>query len=290
MFIVSAALVGLLIGSFLNVVIYRLPIMLERDWRAQCRELGESAGAHAAQPPAPEAPFNLFRPRSACPSCKEPVRALHNVPILSWLWLRARCAHCGARISVRYPIVEAVTGIVSAIVAWRFGYGVECAGALLLAWGLIALAAIDLDHQLLPDVITLPFLWLGVGFALLGEHGARYEALAGLEASVLGAIIGYLSLWLFYHLFRLVTGKEGMGYGDFKLLAMLGAWLGWNSLPLIILLAAMCGAVIGVLLIVIRGRDRNIPIPFGPFLAGAGFLALLWGHEIVAAYRSASGL
>jgi leader peptidase (prepilin peptidase)/N-methyltransferase len=285
MFIATAGLLGLLIGSFLNVVIYRLPIMLDREWRAQCREL---AGAPA--PTEPEPAFSLLRPRSTCPHCKAPIRALHNIPLVSYAWLRGRCASCGTAISLRYPIVEAVTGIVSGVVAWRFGYGIECAGALLLSWALIALAVIDLDHQLLPDAITLPVLWAGIAFAVLGENGAQFRSLAGLQASVLGAIVGYLALWSFYHLFRLITGKEGMGYGDFKLLAMLGAWLGWNSLPLIILLAAMCGAIIGVLLIVIRGRDRNIPIPFGPFLAGAGFIALLWGQEIVAVYRSASGL
>jgi leader peptidase (prepilin peptidase)/N-methyltransferase len=285
-FMALVTVLGLIVGSFLNVVIYRLPVMLDRDWRRQCREL--------SSPDAPAEddaePFNLARPGSACPACRTPIKPWHNVPVLSWLWLRGRCAACGAGISVRYPLVEAATGVASALVALRFGATLECAGALLLCWSLIALSGIDLDHQLLPDAITLPLLWLGLAFALLGDGSARFTVLADLESAVLGAILGYLSLWTVYHAFRLVTGKEGMGYGDFKLLAALGAWLGWQALPVIVLLSAFVGALTGITLIVARGRDRQLPIPFGPFLAVAGFVTLLWGDRLVASYRDFSGL
>jgi leader peptidase (prepilin peptidase)/N-methyltransferase len=286
MFIVFAALLGLVVGSFLNVVIYRLPLMLDRDWRRQCREMLEPGTA-----PAPDEPrFNLATPPSACPECRAPVRPQHNVPVLSWLALRGRCAACGMAISPRYPLVEALTGIVSALVVARFGLSLEALGALGLAWSLIALAAIDLDHQILPDVITLPLLWVGVAFALLGETNGGFIVLPDLPSSVMGAMAGYLSLWLVYHAFRLATGKEGMGYGDFKLLGALGAWLGWQALPLVILLSALVGAVTGIAFIVMRGRDRQQPMPFGPFLAAAGFVALLWGGPITDAYRRVSGL
>jgi leader peptidase (prepilin peptidase)/N-methyltransferase len=280
-----AALLGLIVGSFLNVVIYRLPVMLDRDWRRQCREM-----LSPGQPPADEGPpFDLVRPRSTCPACKAQIRAYHNIPILSYLLLRGRCASCAARIPVRYPLVEALTSVVSALVAARFGLSLEGAGALLLCWSLIALTFIDLDHQILPDVITLPLLWLGVAFALLRGNNAPHLALADLRGSVIGAMAGYLSLWLVYQVFRLVTGKEGMGYGDFKLLGALGAWLGWQMLPLIILLSALVGAVTGIALIVIRGRDRQLPLPFGPYLAAAGFVALMWGQPLIGAYRGISG-
>jgi leader peptidase (prepilin peptidase)/N-methyltransferase len=285
-FVAVAGALGLVIGSFLNVVIYRLPIMLDRDWRAQCRELAEPS---PETPPA-DTPFNLITPRSSCPHCGAPVKPYNNVPVLSYLWLRGRCASCHEPISPQYPLVELFTGVISVIVASRFGYTLECAGALLLCWALIALAVIDTEHQLLPDVMTLPMLWIGIAFAVAGDQGLHFQVLADLRASVIGAMAGYLSLWSFYHLFRILTGKEGMGYGDFKLLAMLGAWLGWQSLPLIILLAAIVGAVTGTAMIVIRGRDRNVPIPFGPYLAGAGFVALMWGHDLVSAYRGVSGL
>lgn len=280
-----AALLGLVVGSFLNVVIYRLPVMLDRDWRRQAREV-----LSPGEPPAPEGPrFNLATPRSTCPACKAQIKARHNVPVVSWLWLRGRCAACGARIPPRYPAVEALTGLASALVALRFGLTLEGAGALLLCWSLIALTFIDVDHQILPDVITLPLLWLGLGFALLGD-GRDYTTLTDLRSGVIGAMAGYLSLWIVYHGFRLATGKEGMGYGDFKLLAVLGAWLGWQKLPLVILLSAVAGAVIGIALVVLRGRDRQQPLPFGPYLAAAGFVALLWGQPIVDAYRRFSGL
>jgi leader peptidase (prepilin peptidase)/N-methyltransferase len=283
---VGAALLGLVVGSFLNVVIYRLPLMLEREWRRQSHEM-LSPGTSA---PDADPPFDLVRPRSACPACKTQIAARHNVPVLGWLWLRGRCAACGAAISPRYPLVETFTGLASLVVALRFGWTFECLAALGLTWSLIALAGIDLDHQILPDAITLPLLWAGIAVAVLGEQAGGYQVLAGLQASVIGAMAGYLSLWLVYHAFRLVTGKEGMGYGDFKLLGALGAWLGWQSLPLVIMLSALVGAVTGIALIVLRGRDRQQPIPFGPYLAAAGLVALLWGEPLVAAYKRVSGL
>ncbi len=278
-----AGLFGLLIGSFLNVVIHRLPIMLERDWRRQAAEiLVDPAAAPAG---VEDTVFNLLRPRSSCPNCKALIRAWENIPVLSYLLLGGRCANCSAPIGLRYPLVELATGALTALVAWHFGFTPECAGALLLTWSLIALAVIDLDHQILPDVITLPLLWAGIAFTLLAP-----TTFTDLRSSVIGAIAGYLSLWSVYHLFRLVTGKEGMGYGDFKLFAALGAWLGWQMLPVIILLSALVGAVTGIALIVIRGRDRQLPIPFGPFLAAAGFTAMLWGPELVTSYRQLAGL
>ena len=282
-----AALFGLVVGSFLNVVIYRLPIMLDRRWRRDCQELLSPGQPAPDQGP----PFDLARPASACPACSTPIRARHNVPVFGWLWLRGRCDACKAPISPRYPLVEAFTGLVSAVVVLRFGLTPESAGLLVLSWALIALSCIDFDHQILPDVITLPLLWLGIGMALAGERfGLDYAVIPNLEASVIGAVTGYLSLWCVYQLFRLTTGKEGMGYGDFKLLALLGAWLGWQVLPVVILLSALVGAVVGILLIVVRGRDRQLPIPFGPYLAAAGFVALLWGHDIIDAYLGMSGL
>lgn len=282
----GAALLGLVIGSFLNVVIHRLPLVLERDWRRQCHEL-----LSPGEPAPDEGPaFNLLRPRSACPSCRTPIRARHNIPLLGYLVLGGRCAACRAPISVRYPLVEAGTGVLSALVVLRFGLSLEAAGALLLVWSLIALAVIDLDHQILPDVITLPLLWAGMLLALVGEQTGDFLVLADLHSSVIGAMAGYLSLWLVYHGFRLVTGKEGMGYGDFKLLGALGAWLGWQALPLVILLSAAVGATVGIALIVLRGRDRQLPLPFGPYLAAAGLVALLWGGPLTEAYLRFSGL
>lgn len=269
---------GLMVGSFLNVVIYRLPKMLEASWRRECQEfLGDEAAA-AAQPR-----FNLMWPPSACPHCERRIRPWENIPILSYLALRGRCRGCGAAISKRYPIIELFTGIVSAAVAWRFGFSIEMLAALALTWALIAMSAIDIDHQILPDSITLPFLWLGLLLSLGSLFVTPAEA-------IIGAAAGYLSLWLVYHLFRLLTGKEGMGYGDFKLLALLGAWLGWQALPVVILLSSLVGAAIGITLIVSLGRDRNLPIPFGPYLAAAGWLALMWQDEIVAFYMQMVGL
>lgn len=271
-FIAVAGIVGLVVGSFLNVVIYRLPLMLEREWRAQCAELlGQSAD------PTGQKPFNLVAPRSHCPQCGHTVRALENVPVLSYLALRGRCSACGARIPLRYPAVELLTGLLSAAVAWRFGYSLQAAGALLLTWTLIPLSVIDIDRQLLPDVITLPFLWVGLALSLPGLFTDP-------RSSIIGALAGYLVLWALFKLFKRLTGRDGMGYGDFKLLALLGAWLGWQALPAILFLSSLVGAVVGVALIVFRGRDRRRPIPFGPYLAAAGWIALLWGGDIIRAY------
>jgi leader peptidase (prepilin peptidase)/N-methyltransferase len=285
----SVFLLGLMIGSFLNVVIYRLPIMLDREWRAQAAELTSTA-ANTSSPPPPPDRFTLATPRSACPACKAPITAAQNIPVISWLVLRGRCAACKAPISQRYPLVELATGVLSAWVAWHFGFGAAAACALLVTWTLIALTGIDVDHQLLPDSITLPLLWAGLLAAVL--IGPRPEAALPVSPrdAIIGAAAGYLSLWLVFHAFRLVTGKEGMGYGDFKLFAALGAWLGWKLLPLVILLSAATGAVLGILMIVLRGRDRAAPMPFGPYLAAAGWLAMLYGDTLVDAYLRISGL
>ncbi|MBS0375454.1 MAG: prepilin peptidase [Proteobacteria bacterium] len=274
-FVALAGVLGLMIGSFLNVVIHRLPKMLEAEWRADCAALDA-----AAPPPAPLR-YNLVVPRSACPSCGAPITALQNIPVLSWLALRGRCAACAAPISVRYPLVELVTGALSAAVAWRFGFGWDAGLALVFTWTLIALTGIDLDTQLLPDSLTLPLLWLGLlAAALLGRGAAPVPV--DLTSAVLGAAAGYLSLWGVYHAFRLATGKEGMGYGDFKLFAALGAWLGWQMLLPVILFAAGSGAVLGVLLIVLRRHAREVPIPFGPYLAIAGWIVMMGSHQLVA--------
>lgn len=270
-FTVAAAVLGLLVGSFLNVVIYRLPLMMERNWRAQCRELLDAPAEEDAKP------FNLIGPRSRCPHCGHAITAMENIPVLSYLWLRGRCAGCGKPISPRYPMVELVTALLSGITAWHFGFGWTAGAALALTWALIALTVIDFDHQLLPDDITLPFLWIGLLLSLFGLF-------TNSTASIIGAAAGYLSLWTIYILFKWTTGKEGMGYGDFKLLAMLGAWMGWQALPVVLLLSSVVGAVVGITLILFRGRDRNIPIPFGPYLAAAGWLNLLWGHDVVQHY------
>src|SRR5450631_79031 len=289
----SVFLVGLVIGSFLNVVIYRLPIMLERDWRSQAAELlpstGEAAAASSLASTIPER-FSLSTPRSACPACKAPIKAWQNIPVMSWLLLRGRCAACKARISARYPLVELSTGLLSAWVAWHFGFGAPAACGLAVTWTLIALTGIDIDHQLLPDGITLPLVWTGLLAAtLVGPFVASSFPVSAHDA-VIGAACGYLSLWLVFHTFRLITGKEGMGYGDFKLFAALGAWLGWKLLPLVILLSAAAGAIFGIMLIVLRGRDRSVPIPFGPYLAAAGWIAMMYGDVLVDGYLRVSGL
>lgn len=281
LFIGACLAVGLLVGSFLNVVIHRVPVMLERQWRSECATL---ASAHVATPDAKPAPFNLVVPRSACPACHAPITAWQNIPILSFLALRGRCAACAARISVRYPLVEALTGLMSAAVAWKFGFGFPAAAGLLLSWFLIALAFIDIDTQLLPDNLTLPLLWLGLLVSLWGQSAPGDAIPVDLRSSVIGAVGGYVALWSVYHLFRLATGKEGMGYGDFKLLGALGAWLGWQMLLPIVLVAAAVGAVVGLIMLWIQGRDRATPIAFGPFLAASGWLTLMFGHEIVQRY------
>lgn len=267
----AAGLLGLCIGSFLNVVIHRLPKMMEREWQVQCAELrGETLPD--------EEPLTLARPGSRCPACGHQISALENIPIISYLLiLKGKCAGCSAPISARYPIIEALTALLSAYTVWHFGPTIQAAGALLLVWALISLAMIDFDTQLLPDAITLPLLWLGLAFNL----GTTYTDLA---TSVIGAMAGYLALWSVFWLFKLATGKEGMGYGDFKLLAALGAWLGWQMLPTIILLSSVVGASVGIALIVFGRHGRNIPIPFGPYLAAAGGIALFWGPELTEGY------
>src|ERR1700733_5019594 len=287
----SVFLLGLIIGSFLNVVIYRLPIILDREWRSQAADvLGTgTASAQDAPPPIPPERFTLSTPRSACPRCKAPITALQNVPVVSWLVLRGRCASCKAKISARYPVVELATGVLSAWVAWHFGFGASAACALLVTWALIALTGIDIDHQLLPDNITLPLMWAGLLAAVaIGPTAASSLPVSPRDA-VIGAAAGYLSLWIVFHVFRLVTGKDGMGYGDFKLYAALGAWLGWKLLPLVILLSAAAGAGLGILMILLRGRDRASPIPFGPYLACAGWLSMMYGDVLLSSYARAAG-
>ena len=269
-FITVGAMLGLAIGSFLNVVIHRLPKMMEREWQAQCAELRGEAPAAAAR-------FDLMMPRSGCPSCGHRITPLENIPLVSYLWLRGRCSACRAPIGIRYPIVEAFTGITTAYCAWRFGFGYAALGAMLFTWCMIALAAIDIDTQLLPDSITLPMLWAGLIFNLRGTF-------VDLQSAVIGAVAGYLVLWIVYWAFKLATGKEGMGFGDFKLLAAIGAWLGWKMLPFVILASSFVGAVAGIGLMILARRGRDVPIPFGPYLAGAGLIALFWGKEIVDHY------
>jgi leader peptidase (prepilin peptidase)/N-methyltransferase len=281
------------VGSFLNVVVHRLPKMLTREWRLQALEIVTEWGADGTAPEAvlkasgqlPEARqflqgqtrYNLVVPRSACPKCGHQISAFENIPVVSWLWLRGRCAQCKTPIHPRYPVVEAVTGLLSGYVAWHFGFSAAALGGLLLCWALIAAAFIDFDTQLLPDDITLPLIWLGLLFNLWGVF-------TPLASAVIGAMAGYLVLWAVYWVFKLVTGKEGMGYGDFKLLAALGAWLGWKMLPAVILLSSLVGAVVGIALIVLARHGRHVPIPFGPYLAAAGVIALFWGEILNRAY------
>ncbi|HWG75926.1 MAG TPA: A24 family peptidase [Steroidobacteraceae bacterium] len=302
-FAAVALLLGLIVGSFLNVVIYRLPIMLERQWRAECAELAEaaseldaapSAGTAAAvqatrlgdaNPSPPSEPrFNLAVPRSVCPSCRAPIKAIHNIPILSYLALRGRCANCKTHISLRYPAVELACGLATAAVALRFGVHFPAACAALVTWFLLALAMIDLDTQLLPDSMTLPLLWGGILASLSGWTLPGFALPVDPRSAILGAAAGYLFLWSVYHVFRLATGKEGMGYGDFKLLGALGAWLGWQMLLPIVLLSALVGALVGGALILSRRTQRGNPMPFGPFLAAAGWIAMMWGPQLVARY------
>ncbi len=273
-FALVAGLFGLMVGSFLNVVIHRLPIMMERDWAAQCAELrGET---HA-----PGEPLSLARPRSRCPKCGHAISAVENIPVLSWLMLGGKCRGCKAQISFRYPLTEGLTGLVFAYSAWHFGFGATALGALVLAAALIALTGIDFDTQLLPDDITLPLLWIGLAFNYFNKF-------TDLHGAVVGAMLGYLALWTVYWGFKLATGKEGMGYGDFKLLAALGAWFGWQMLPLIILLSSLVGAVVGISLMVFARHGRNVPIPFGPYLAAAGLIALFWGKPLTQAFMGVS--
>lgn len=269
-------LLGLLVGSFLNVVILRLPRMMEIAWKKECREILEL-------PEEPAERISLLYPPSRCPSCGAGIRPWQNVPVVSWLLLRGKCAGCSTPISVQYPLVEAATGLLSALCAWHFGWGPQLAAALLLTWALVTLTVIDLRTMLLPDSITLPLLWLGLLLSLV-------PVFTDMRSALIGAMAGYLSLWLVFHLFKLVTGKEGMGYGDFKLLAALGAWLGWQSLPMIVLLSSVVGAVVGIGLIAFRRLGREMPIPFGPYLAAAGWLAMVYGESLKSAYFGMAGL
>ncbi len=277
---VASVFLGLVVGSFLNVVVYRLPIMMEREWRKQLDDLKDLESTD--DPHAEQASFNLSWPPSACPECGARIKPWQNVPVLSYLLLKGRCAACGTSISKRYPIVESFVALISFVIAWIYGPTWTCVAALAFAWTLIALSLIDIDHHLLPDSMTLPLLWGGLLWNALG--GA--VAFTDLLSSVLGAAAGYLSLWSVFHVFKLVTGKEGMGYGDFKLLAAVGAWLGWQSLPLVILLSAAVGSIVGISMIVLSGRSRHTPIPFGPYLAAAGWIAMIWGNDITSWYLS----
>ncbi len=274
---------GLAIGSFLNVVIHRLPLVLERQWRAQAADLeGRPA-------PAPRETYNLVTPRSRCPSCGAAIRAIHNIPVLSYIALRGRCATCGAPISLRYPIVELATALAFAAIAWHFGFGLSEALAFVFTAYLIALTGIDIDRQLLPDLLTIPLLWIGLIASLWHSPGLEAPP-AALRDAVIGAVAAYLFLWAIFQLFRLLTGKEGMGYGDFKLFAAIGAWLGWQMLPLVLLLAALVGSVVGIAMLAARRLGRGVPIPFGPYLAGAAWIALLFGPRIVGSYLEFTGL
>jgi leader peptidase (prepilin peptidase)/N-methyltransferase len=266
---------ALMIGSFLNVVIYRLPIMMEREWRSQCDELADTPA-----PSQPEGRFNLVVPRSRCPSCGAAITAWQNIPVLSYLMLGGRCAECKNAISARYPAVEFVTALLVAVVAWQFGATWQGLMAIVMTLFLVPITMIDFDRCLIPDSIVYPLLWTGLAMSLWHPQAGADVLFIPPADAVVGAIAGYLSLWTFYWLFKLVTGKEGMGHGDFKLLAAFGAWLGYQYLFTIIIMSAVVGAVLGIALIVFKGRDHQIPMPFGPFLAGAGWITMLWGDAI----------
>jgi leader peptidase (prepilin peptidase)/N-methyltransferase len=281
-YLTSVLILGLLVGSFLNVVIYRLPVMLRQQWSSDCEtflsELDDNKDpAEISNAKSIDHPFNLLQPRSRCPHCNHAITAWENIPVISYLMLKGRCSSCKTPISIRYPFIEALSGALVFTVAWQLGFSLQAGLAIVLTWGLIALTFIDLDHFYLPDNITLPFLWLGLLINIDGSF-------VNLSSAVIGAIAGYLSLWSVYQLFKRLTGKEGMGYGDFKLLAMLGAWIGWQMLPVIIILSSLVGAIVGIGLILFRKHQRDQPIPFGPYLAAAGWIALLWGQQINQAY------
>ena len=285
LFICICGILGLLVGSFANVVILRLPVMMKHQWQEQCASLFQTddrennADSESSRQPK----FNLAYPPSHCPKCQHRIRAWENIPVISYLVLRGRCSGCGQPIPPRYPIIEAACGLLSVIVAWHFGFGWQSATALILTWGLLILSVIDIDHQLLPDSITLPLLWLGLILSL-------FNVFVDSHTAIIGAAAGYLVLWTVFHVFRLLTGKEGMGYGDFKLLAVFGAWLGWQHLLTVILLSSLVGACVGIVMITLRGHDRQIPIPFGPYLATAGWVTLLWGNAILTAYMEWTGI
>ena len=278
-FVAVAFAFALMIGSFLNVVIYRLPIMMQREWRDQCEELQDTLPADL-----PKGQFNLVVPRSRCPACGKTIKAWQNIPVLSYLLLGAQCSNCRKSISVRYPLVEMLTAVLAAMCAWHFGFGWEALMAIGLTCALVSISLIDVDHQIIPDSIVLPLMWVGLIMSLFHPLAAAETLFVAPRDAIIGALAGYLSLWSVYQLFKLVTGKEGMGYGDFKLLAALGAWLGWQTLHIIILMSAVVGAVIGIAMILLRGRDRQLPIPFGPYLAAAGWITMLYGEAIWNAY------
>ena len=275
-FVACVVVLGLLVGSFLNVVVYRLPKMLMRDWRAQAREVLEMPTKDV------EETFNLVLPNSSCPNCGHEIKPWENIPLLSWLFLRGKCSGCKQAISVRYPLVELACGVLSGVIAWQFGVSWEGLAMLVLTWGLLAMSLIDADQQILPDALVLPLLWLGL---ILNSFGL----FTSLPDALWGAVIGYMSLWSIFWLFKLVTGKEGMGYGDFKLLALLGAWGGWQVLPLTILLSSVVGAVLGVIILRLQRNSYSNPIPFGPYLAVAGWIALIWGDAITSSYLQFAG-
>lgn len=283
-FIVTCFVLALLIGSFLNVVIYRLPVMMQIEWRKQAQEIVAEPSENL-----PEGRFDLSFPRSRCPSCDHPISAIQNIPVISWLVLGGKCANCKSAISARYPLVETATAVLTALVAARFGFGYEAAAAILLTWTLIAVSMIDVDHQLIPDSMSLPLMWAGLFLSLFHPMDNAQMLFVDPKDAIVGALGGYLALWSIYHLFRLVTGKEGMGYGDFKLLAALGAWLGYQMLPLIIMLSAIVGALVGIALMIFKRHDRNVPIPFGPFLAAAGWIAMMYGPDIYNSYLDLMG-
>ena len=279
-FVVTIFILGLLVGSFLNVVIFRLPIMFKREWRKDCCNYLEENYSAKIQPDIsnePSEPFNLVKPDSTCPNCGHKIRAWENIPILSYLFLKAKCSNCKTPISLRYPFIEFLSACLAAMCAWQFGFTLAGFSAILLSWALISLSFIDYDTQYLPDQITLPFLWLGLILNL-------NNTFTDIESAIIGAIAGYLALWSVYHLFKLITKKEGMGFGDFKLLALLGAWMGWQVIPAIIILSSLVGSIIGISLILLKKHQRDIPIPFGPYLAIAGWIALIWGAEINQSY------
>ncbi|WP_105101629.1 prepilin peptidase [Microbulbifer pacificus] len=278
----SAFILGLLIGSFLNVVIHRLPIMMEREYKQDFYSYFEKTPSADEQKQLSET-YNLVLPHSHCPKCNTVIKPWQNIPIISYLLLRGKCGHCGTAISKRYPLVELVTGILTAIVVWQLGFTWQALAGVFFTWALVALTGIDFDKQLLPDNITLPLLWVGLLINIWGVF-------VPLQDAVIGAIVGYLSLWAVFHLFKLVTGKEGMGAGDFKILAAIGAWFGWQSVLLVIPLSAAVGALVGIVWTLVSGRDKNLPIAFGPYLAGAAWIAMLWGEQIVGWYFRISGL
>jgi len=282
MLVAVGVLLGLLVGSFLNVVVYRIPVMMQRDWKAQCYEYLEidNPESDSSDSSAQYKTFNLLKPDSHCPNCDHKITALENVPVISYLFLQGKCSECETSISIRYPLVELVTGVFSGLVVLSFGVTWLTLALLVFTWSLIVLALIDFDHQLLPDSITLPLLWLGL---LVNSIGLGFGV--SLQDAVIGAIAGYLVLWCFYWAFKLLTGKEGMGYGDFKLLSTLGAWMGWQNILPIIILSSLVGAVIGIITISIFKRDKSAPMPFGPFLAGAGFIMLIWGPQLISFYQ-----